>query len=317
MSSLKEFKISEKKIRKDRDVEYITVPNFPKNMLLSLTNLCNYKCIMCTVAYSSPKKCRNMPLEKAKDILKQARELGTCEVGFHSMGEPFLSKDLEAVVLEAKKLDYEYIYFTTNGSLATESRIKNLFLNGLNSIKFSVNAGNAETYKKIHGKDEFQNVINNIIAANKIRKELNLDIGIFVSFMETEINKGQVEDLYEILKDSIDYLYSLPAHNQGGNMSQKIEDKTVIKNDMTRCPRPFNCFNITPESYLNACCMDLHNYLAYADLNKTTLKEAWSNSYIQTLRNQHINGTLPENNLCYNCLHNTNNKVEPILQELT
>jgi hypothetical protein len=251
-----------------------------------------------------------MSLEKAKDILKQARELGTCEVGFHSMGEPFLSKDLEAAVLEAKNLGFEYIYFTTNGSLATKERIKELFLNGLNSIKFSVNAGNAETYRKIHGRDEFQNVIDNIIATSKIRKELKIDVSIFVSFVETEMNKGQYEDLLSMLKDYIDYLYSYSAHNQGGNMNHKNR-----RNDIAHCPRPFNCFNITPEGYLNACCMDLHNYLAYADLNKTTLKEAWSNEYIQTLRSQHINGTLPQNNLCYNCLYNTNHKIEPILQE--
>jgi len=249
-----------------------------------------------------------MSLEKAKDILKQAHELGTCEVGFHSMGEPFLSKDLEAVVLEAKKLGYEYIYFTTNGSLATEERIKKLFLNGLSSIKFSVNAGNAETYQKIHGKDTFQKVIDNIVTANRVREELKTDMSIFVSFIETEINKGQDKDLFDILKDSIDYLYSLPANNQGGNMNYKTDITT-------RCSRPFNCFNVTPEGYLNACCMDLHNYLAYADLNKTTLKEAWNNIHIQTLRNQHINETLPENSLCYNCLYNANNKVEPILKE--
>jgi len=256
-----------------------------------------------------------MPLEKAKNILKQARELGTCEVGFHSMGEPFLSKDLETVVLEAKNLGYEYIYFTTNGSLATEERIKNLFQNGLSSIKFSVNAGNSETYKKVHGRNDFQKVIDNIIIADKIRKELRVDAGIFISFAETQINEGQAEDLLNILGNSIDYLYSIPSFNQGGNMSQKIEDKTVNKNDMSRCPWPFNCFNVTPECYLNACCMDLHNYLAYADLNKTTLKEAWNNIDIQTLRNQHINKTLPKNSLCHNCLYNTNNKVEHISQE--
>jgi len=314
MEFMKEFKITEKSIRKDRPVEYLAIPPFPQNMLLSLTSLCNHKCIMCTHSIFTPRT-KSMPLEKAKNILKQARELGVCEVGFHSMGEPFLSKDLEAVVLEAKNLGYEYIYFTTNGSLATEERIKKLFQNGLNSIKFSINAGNAETYKRVHGKNDFQKVIDNIIAANKIRKELRVDVSIFVSFAETQINKGQTEDLLSILKNSIDYLYSIPSFNQGGNMSQKIEDKTINKNNMSRCPRPFNCFNVTPEGYLNACCMDLHNYLAYADLNRTTLKEAWSNSDIQILRNQHINRTLPKNSLCYNCLHNTNNKVEHISQE--
>ena len=34
--------------------------------------------------------------------------------------------------------------------------------NGLDSIKFSIHGGTSETYKKIHGKNDFERVIKNL-----------------------------------------------------------------------------------------------------------------------------------------------------------
>jgi hypothetical protein len=38
------------------------------------------------------------------------------------------------------------------------------------------------------------------------------------------------------------------------------------------CPYPFNSVVVTAEGLLTACCMDFENMLAYADLNKISLK---------------------------------------------
>ena len=62
------------------------------------------------------------------------------------------------------------IYITTNGALAQPDRIRYLAELGLNSIKYSVNASTRETYKKIHGKDDFETVRNNIIELCKNRR---------------------------------------------------------------------------------------------------------------------------------------------------
>jgi molybdenum cofactor biosynthesis enzyme MoaA len=80
-----------------------------------------------------------MSNEKAFDILSQAYKLGVREVGFYLVSEPFMAKNLEACVAYAKQTGYEYIYLTTNGAMATKDRMERLLLNGLDSIKFSIN----------------------------------------------------------------------------------------------------------------------------------------------------------------------------------
>ena len=42
--------------------------------------------------------------------------------------------------------------------------------NGLDSIKFSIHGGTKDTYKKIHGKDDFDRVIKNLIWVDEYRK---------------------------------------------------------------------------------------------------------------------------------------------------
>ena len=95
-------------------------------------------------------------------ILEEAKNEGSVSVGLFATGEPFLNKDLENYIKFAKKIGYEYIFINTNGAAATLKRMQNAIASGLDSIKFSINAGTKETYKKIHGKDDFERVIKNL-----------------------------------------------------------------------------------------------------------------------------------------------------------
>ena len=63
----------------------------------------------------------------------------------------------------------------------------------------------------------------------------------------------------------------------------------------------FNRFHVTYEGYLTACCVDMNNMLAYADLTQEALKDAWYNETIRKLRREHLTGKLG-NNKCYNCV---------------
>jgi molybdenum cofactor biosynthesis enzyme MoaA len=262
--------------------------------------------------------------------MTQAYHLGAREISFSLISEPFMSQALEDCVSDAKNIGYEYIYLTTNGSMANKDRLEQLFANGLNSIKFSVNAGTAEIYIKVHGRDDFQKVIKNIISAVQLRKEMNTDVGIFVSFVENVMTKGHGIFLENILKNKVDHIYIVPAINQGGSMYEEIQEGVVDinkekgglwnryekenKNIKTICPYPFNRINITAEGYLTACCVDLKNELVVADLNKISLQDAWNCDKMKKLRSFHLNRTIPQNLKCYNCLYNMNNIIEPICE---
>lgn len=86
---------------------------------------------------------------------------------------------------------------------------------------------------------------------------------------------------------------------------------------MAPCEMVFNRFHVTYEGYLTACCADMDNMLAYADLNEETLEKAWYNETITNLRREHLSGKL-RNNKCYNCIfQNGRNDLLPLNVKLS
>ena len=73
----------------------------------------------------------------------------------------------------------------------------------------------------------------------------------------------------------------------------------------------WNRVHLTCEGYLSLCCLDYENALTYADLNTSTVQEAWHNAVVQDMRRRHLSQEL-EGTLCRNCLHKTNEPVWPI-----
>lgn len=292
-------------------------PLFPKNMLIELTNMCNHSCVFCANSKMSRKKGQIDEVFLFR-ILKEAFDEGTTEVGFYATGEPFISKNLGRYISEAKKIGYKYVYITTNGALATPERSKEVIEAGLDSIKFSINAGTKETYKIIHGKDDFNNVIDNLRFIANYRKQNNKNFKIFVSYIVTKYNNDEKEKLLDEIGNIIDEIIFLNVANQGGMMYEVnnnlvLDDKEQAANKLP-CPLLFNSLHITHEGYLTACCIDFQNYLTVADLNTVSLKDAWNSDKFIEFRKRHLKNSI-EGTLCYNCIYNRNEDIKPLISE--
>ena len=83
---------------------YSLEPPFPyTNFLIELSNACNHACIFCT--HQKMKR----PVGFIKEdllyqVLQQAYDLGTREVGFYATGEPFIVNILSKYVTKAKEI---------------------------------------------------------------------------------------------------------------------------------------------------------------------------------------------------------------------
>src|SRR5210317_1159933 len=157
--------------------QFNTQPPFPKNALIELTNGCNHACVFCKNSHQI-RKPTYLNLKTYLLFVKQAVELGLEEIGLYATGEPFMTKNIEDYIFLAKKNGIKRIYLTTNGALASLSKVKSCVEAGLNSIKFSINASNRADYKIIHGKDDFDKVFANLeeIYNWKIDNKINLQI---------------------------------------------------------------------------------------------------------------------------------------------
>ena len=299
-------------------------PPFPREVFFDITSACNCKCFFC----ANTKIGKGLYLDKSLTfrLLQDFYDMGTREVGLYATGEPFLSEDLPDFVLRAKKVGYDYIFTVSNGCLAVPKRAKPVLCAGLDSIKFSVNAGRRESYAKVHGVDQFDNVIENIKWFYDYRKKSGLNYKIYVSMVPSSMTEGEWPILCKLLSPYADEMDYRGCSNQGGNMpennlTEKIEKDNLLgslhESQFTgKCPDIFSRCMVTAEGFLSACVVDYQNYLVVADLNKTPVKTAWNNEAYVKLRKMHITNKL-EGLICYSCLNNCQNHAAPLRPEYT
>ena len=292
-------------------------PSFPKTSLVELSNGCNHACIFCTNSRME-RKVGRLSLETYEKFLREASALGLEEVGLYTTGEPFLMRNLDDYIKLAKKYEIKYVFITTNGALATPNRLVSAIESGLDSIKFSVNAGSRKSYEMVHGKDDFDKVIENIKFVSKYRKENNIDLKLMVSCVVTK----EIEDEQEALKDLIlPYIDEIMFYGVGSQFGQSLDQIKLLKSSLSDDPPPlgsappcsmvWNRVHLTREGYLTLCCADYENALTYADLNKDSLKKSWHNSTITNMRKNHKTQCL-DGTLCKNCLYGTEEPHFPI-----
>ena len=300
----------------DSDSLLVERPPLPNNMMVELTNACNHACIFCANPLMR-RKVGRIDEQLLYRVMAEARENGVEELGFYTTGDPFVHKDLAKFTKQAKNLGFRYVYISTNGALATPARMKAVIDAGIDSIKFSINAGSRETYKVIHGADDWDKVMEHLRFAVDYRKTLKRPFSLFVTYVVTKQTEREVEAFDEMIGPMVDEVYFSPCTNQ---ISQMDAAMALLSNigvaqpqaqNTAVCKLPFNRLHITREGYLTLCCVDYQNYLAIADLNNTPLMDAWHSEAFAEQRRRHLDGRL-EGTLCGNCWLGRHDPIEPL-----
>lgn len=318
--------LEQKQNERLENVEFCIHPKIPKEMYLELNNTCNHKCFFC----SNIKMTRSKDFldeELAKRLMREGIALGVENITFFATGEPFIVGNLADYIRYAKELGYKYVFLTSNGALAKPEVAKKVIDAGLDSIKFSINAGTKENYKVVHGRDDFDKVVFNVQWFYDYKIKNNLNIKLYCSMVPTKQNKDEYDALMSLIGYCLDDgIHKRECSNQGGNMIENNEITEINPNnilgtlrsnqisDKKICPDPFNRLVISSEGYLTACVVDYQNALIIADLHNTTIEEAWNSEKFVQLRQKHLDGK-QENTLCYNCLYNKNETFEPLTEE--
>ena len=290
--------------------EFSERPPFPRAINVELSNVCNHSCSFCAISLMERKQ-GSMNVAKLEKWLLEAYELGSREIGLHSGAEPFASRYLEHFIKYTKKIGFEYTYISTNGSLAKPPRKKAVMDAGIDSIKFSINAGDRKTYARIHGKDHFDLVMGNLRAAAQYRGS-NKKPYLAISFVITRENEHTVEKMRALSDGLVDEFLAFRALNLSGQLPG---DGEQAWKDEKICAVPFNKVHISWEGFMRGCCNDYENMLALEDLESMTLAEAYYSERYMAWRRQHLENRL-EGSLCFNCKYDRKTPVQPLNPEL-
>jgi len=183
---------------------------YPLYVAISPSGLCNLKCIFCAYTYLQGEKIF-LKREVLGRVLKEFKELDVKAVFYSGEGEPFLNKELPAIIADTHECGISSAV-NTNGLLVTKE-ISEDIIGKLEFIRFSVNAGTSESYKKIHRSHDraFDAVIKNISDAVKLKEKKKVKTTIGVQCLFLDENCDTLVDLAKVLKKiKVDYLAIKP-----------------------------------------------------------------------------------------------------------
>ena len=186
----------------------------------------------------------------------------------------------------------------------------------MDSIKFSINAPQKKLYKFIHGKDDFDTVLENLKYLNEYREISKNNYKIYVTGILTRFTENLKDKYYEIFGNLSDQVVFKYVYNQGGYMQEidKYLRCDCDKEERRRCNLPFDAISVTQEGYLSVENADYENMLIVADLNKVSLHDGWYGEKMQEIRRKFLDDDL-SGTLCDGCVHHKCSPAKAISPE--
>ncbi|MDA3967414.1 MULTISPECIES: radical SAM protein [Helicobacter] len=183
---------------------------YPIYVEVSPYGACNHRCTFCGVDYMGYKNIK-IDLEIYKKTIQEMGTLGVKSVMFAGEGEPLLHRDLD-LMIEATNNAGVDVGITTNFVPLKKEKLERILKN-TTWIKASINAGNAESYAKIHRtkEDDFYKALDNLKEALKAREQTKSNCTIGVQMLLLPQNyKSTIEFALTLKEVGVDYLVVKP-----------------------------------------------------------------------------------------------------------
>lgn len=284
--------------------------NFPSQVMVDITEVCNLGCIHCTHPEFSKSDVYTKAMlspELNKKMIKEVSKFGkgkTIYIRYTSNGEPLVHPRSYDIIYDAVKNSGTKVTLTTNGTILNEKRMKKLMKTGLHMVDVSIDAFKNETYEKVRVKGDLNITRKNVIDLIKFRNETKSKTKIVVSFVEQKENTNEIEDFKKFWnKQGADEVLIRKLHTNSGSNKENF-DQTLSNDDLSEnrraCLYPWERVVLTAKGFLAFCPTDWYAKSIVADYRKDTIKNVWQNLFYQDLRKQHQSCKFT-NKFCSNC----------------
>ena len=276
------------------------IDDYPPCLQIEPTSICNFRCVMCYQSDKSFSSKSNgfmsyMNMDLFKKIIDEIE--GKIEaVTFASRGEPTLHRFLPEM------LDYCYGKFlglkiNTNASMLNEKMIHSMLSSDLQTIVFSIDAADKETYEKIRVNGKFEYIIKNLKLFKKIREKNYSKSKHIVKISGVKILKNQnINDVNKFWNDYADATAFVPYTPWQSSYSNPVN------NHKHPCEELWQRMFVWADGKINPCDYDYKSYLSRNNAINETISEAWNSKAYNELRNTHLNKNRIKEEPCKRCL---------------
>lgn len=226
----------------------------PLWLVAELTYRCPLQCSYCSNPIDFCRHKEELSTQQWLEVFKQARELGTVQLGF-SGGEPAVRRDLEELIQEARAMGF-YTNLITSAVGMDEKRLERIIAAGIDHIQVSFQGANAAINDLIAGTECFehkQRMVKVIKAAglpmvlNVVIHKGNIDQIEQIIHMAEELNADYLE-----LATAQYYGFALVNRNQLLPSRDQLERaEKVVKASQERLEDKMKVFYIIPDYYEN------------------------------------------------------------------
>ena len=144
----------------------------PVCLYLEVTNRCNLLCETCPRTFEELEPPADLHWDLFTGIVDQLPNLARAVL--HGVGEPMMVRELPQMISYLKRRG-TYVLFNTNGSLLTERKGRQLIAAGLDELRVSLDAADAESFKQVRGRDFFDRIVRNVRRFVALKTELGAD----------------------------------------------------------------------------------------------------------------------------------------------
>jgi len=222
----------------------------------------------------------------------------------HGYGEPFLDKFL---IKRLKKCNEKKIptYFSCTPATMTVDKAVAAMENGLSVLKFSLDAMDDESIKKIRGRkadyDDSIKKIKEIIKIKEKRKFKTILVPCMISFKNDEREKKLHRNFLEFWKP-----YDVFAYVKSQDNRWLFEQDKKLKNNShyakQYCEYPWTSLTVMADGNVVPCTQISNNEIVLGNINENSLEEIWNGKKYDEFRKMHVTGEFPKEHKCLkNC----------------
>jgi len=289
---------------------------------IETTNACNMRCQMCPRTTMMTRPVVNLNMDLYAKLVNQIKPFGDqlwqewesfvegkygikktdCSenhfflyviprvVVLHGYGDPLLDKDMPKRVEMLKERAIPS-YFSCNPANINIERATEIFANGLDFIKFSIEATDDTKHKKIRGQaSNFTQSYNNIRRLLELKAKLRLKTTIVITMLN--LNRPDQQDEFDRLKsffkDQEAYVY---LKSQDQQWYKDNQQKTESIHWTEFCQFPFSSMTVKSNGESACCVEDFNNQIILGDTANRALADIWNGDEYKKLRQDHFNLT--------------------------
>lgn len=269
-------------------------------LIIGTVNTCNSKCRICPLGYNYPKEAHSMSDELYKKLIDDAAQQRVSTVGFGLFNEPLTDKKIVSRVEYCKeKMPYSNINFSTNGSLLTLDKIRQL-KPYVNVFLISFHALDPELYHYFCPNLDQSKVIENIDTLISER------IIPHIANLITKKNLGEVEKIKARFPQAEVEAYRIA--NRCGNVP--VFDELALSFERGCCSERTTMDLIVDwDGSILLCCQDFAKELILGNINTQTIEEIMTASIRAKIKNLLKEKRHSEISTCRKCVWENRNSV--------